>query len=386
MPRLLRELLYPYMNEAGQADGGGGSATSPPPAPAPPAEEVDARVLTGDQLDELAQHGITETEWRALPKFERDALVATTIDDETAYEDDKVPAPSPAPTAAPAATPAPSAAPVATPAPSAAPVATPAPGAAPAASPAPTTAPAPEPSGWRAAKPPEALVDGLLEIPPPARIVRDGDEQKRADNKTKLEELFDKFANGDITKEDYTAQRKPLEAENDDINGRIAAQTASSAQYQAILVQNWQAQVARSFELAKEQTGIDYATDKDAQAALDEAVIRFGKAASLMHPTWTVPQQDRWALMEAHKDVAQSRGKAFTEPGAKSAPPPAPSPTPRPAANLSLIPPSLNGAPAAAGAGVQTDEFAYLDGLDRGKQEAEVARFDAAKLDRYLSR
>lgn len=383
MPRLLRELLSVYCAPEGEEGGGGGTA--------PAADDLNPYAgLDDGQKGALTELGVNQQDYNQMREQDREALLADTPDDEHPLEEVHAPAAAPAaaPAVAPAAAPAPTAAPVAPPAP--APAAQ-APAAAPAAAPAPaedTAPPAPAPvSSWRAL--PDPLAEGLSEPAPVPIIVKADDPAKKDETKTQLEDLFDKFASGELTKEEYQQQKRPLEAQLEEINGRIAAQTAANATYNAAESQNWQSVIAKSFELAKTQTGIDYTdpTNKPLADQLDAAVRRFGQAAVYMHPKASSGWRDRWALMEAHKEVAASQGKSFTAPGAASTPaPPAPAPAGRKAPDLSRLPPTVAGAPAAADATVAADEFAALDALAPADAEREVARFDDAKLARYLAR
>lgn len=375
MPKLLRQLLAVYMAAEPGDTGGTGSEAGPEPI-----------VLTDANKAELTEQGITEAEFHKLRPEDQKALIAETPDDNIPLEEEPQPRPTPAP---PAATPAPTAAPAATPAPTAAPAAA---ADTPAASPAPTAAPAvpavATQAAWRAM--PDPLADGVVDPAPPPVIVRKEDTAKRDEVKGKLEDLFDKFADGDIKKEDYQQQKRALDSELEEINGRITAQTATNAQFRAVLSANWDAAVAKSMAMAKEQ-GIDYGdpANKAMGEQLDAAVRRLGQAAPLLYPNASVAWCDRWALLKAHEEVAQANGKVFTIPGTAAATPgasPAPTAAPRATPDLSKLPPTLAGAPAAADNNVQADEFAYLDKLTPSQSEREVARFDEAKMGRYLAR
>jgi hypothetical protein len=344
--------------------------------------------LTETQLSQLAEHDVSEEEFNALRPEDQQALLFQTPDDTVHMSDEAVaaadakraaelaaqqPEPTPQPTAAPVATPQPTAAPVATPEPTAAPVA------APVATPAPTAAPQ-----WRAvtADDPLGLSIGDDLVAPP-RLVTKEDVAKIEETRTKLDELTDKFTEGDITADEFKTQRKALETELNDLQGRQTAQIALDATYQQGVEKTWNALVDESFKIAK-ASGIDYSAEasKPMLDELDATVKRLGQAAPLMHPDKSPMWRDKWALAEAHKQVAAKHGFEFkipTAPGAVAA-------AGRAAPDLSQIPPTLRQAPAAADASIQGDEFAHLDAMTPAEAEKAVAMMTPEQEARYLAR
>lgn len=412
MPRLLQLMLRPYMAPEPGDDGSGVAPTEAPAAV-------------------LAETGLSAEEFASLPDNEREALLADTLDDTTPIEDENEaarlraeaeaarasaapppPAPTPKPTAAPAATPAPTPAPekknpedeadeaanrLKTATAPAAPAATPAPTAAPAATPAPTAAPA---SAWQA-------VDNVLALPevndpPPFKPALTADMTKqRTDAQKALDDLEEKYDDGDITKEEFTAQRAPLREQIRKVDVAEAADSARAADRQEAVVGRFNQWIQAGFEAAK-KAGIDYLdpANADKVTELDEALVRFAKAAPLMHPGKPGAFYDQWALNEAHKEVAAKYGINFraaaAAPGPTPAPPPAaktpaaPAPTAKPgtraAPDLSLLPPTLAKAPPAADTNLQVDEFAHLDVMTPAEAERAVARMTPEQQERYLAR
>lgn len=341
---------------AEELQGGAGAAPAPSPAPspapAPAGEKPEGTEGDGDEGNEDDPEGLESPEAVA--------------------ETSKWKAAAPAPTAAPAATPAP------------APAAT-----APAAPAAPAEAPAPAARTWTA-DPNSPLGINLPDAPPaPPVLVTQADIGRRDTLKAERDTLFDQFAEGSLTKEDYQAKIKPLDTELEDLNSNIAAQKGLDAQHRQAVVSNWQGLVAHSFEVAKD-IGLDYATDTKLQEQLDEAVIRFGKAASLMHPKKPMGWQDAWALAEAHKEIAAAHGKVYdpSKKGAAASPSPAPAPAgapkPRAAPDLSALPPTTRAAPPAGDPGISAGEFAHLEGLNPIELEKAVAKMPADQQQRYL--
>jgi hypothetical protein len=390
--------------------------------------------LKYDELDDAQRalvkaEGVTADDFNALAELDQQGLLVdssesdkTTGADLTQGDASATPASSPAPTPTPAPTAAPGPSPAPTPAPSpepgeeddpdgldspesqaeakkwkAAPAATPAPTEAPAASPAPTTPPAASPAPTSA---PAAAADDteLLGMPlpkdpaPPPQLVTAKDVEKRTELKTKRDELFDKFADGHLTKEEYTAQVKPVDDALDDLNASFAAQKGLDAQFRQQLEGNWNSMVAHSFATAKE-VGLDYAADENLKKELDTSVRRFAQAADLMHPKKPDAWRSAWALVEAHKEVAAAHGKEFAVkkaagPTAPAAPAASPAPTAAPAQraapNLNNLPPTTRGAPPAAESQVNAGEFEHLDGMDPFTLEKTIAAFPPDKLERYL--
>jgi hypothetical protein len=330
------------------------------------------------------EHGISKDEFLALDERDRANLLADVPDDTVALPDGATPPATPEPTAAPVATPAPTTAPVATPQPTAAPVATPAPTAAPVATPQPTAAPvAPE---VLAADP---LGVGLVpDLIIPAPLVKAEDRTKLEANKTAIDELDDKFAEGNLTKEEYRAAKKPLEAENERIQGDIAAERATANMVRAEVNKHWDASVALALKQAKD-AGLDFhdAANADKAAELDAAIKRFGQASGLVHPTKNVLWRDRWALAEATREVTAKYGFSLNihtpAPGATL-----PAKTvheQRAPADLSNVPPTLRGAPEAGAQNIQAGEFAHLEAMTLQDREKAVALMTPDQQERYLA-
>jgi hypothetical protein len=216
-------------------------------------------------------------------------------------------------------------------------------------------------------------------------VVTAEDITKKGELKGQLDALFDKFADGDLSKEEFNAQKKPLEDQLEVLQGNASAQIVLDAQYNRDATKSWHAIVAASLDIAKGCGGIDYRDPANKAQAdeLDAAVKRFGQAAGLMHPDKPMAWRDKWALAEAHKDVATRHGKPFVVKGAAA---PAPTAAPRAAPDLGNVPPTLRGAPAAGDANINADEFARIDAMTPAEAEKAVAMMTPEQEARYLAR
>jgi hypothetical protein len=298
MPRLLRELLTHrgYMAPAGDDGADTGSSGGLAPVEATP-----------ELLDE---HDMTAEEWdRPCRPHEQHALATDTSDsDDLTFEDmqrasanppaatpaagaRRDPAPSPAPTPAPS--PAPTAAPAAsTPAPAPAAEDTCAP------APAPAATPAPAPVAWRAVMDEAHMALDLPEVSiPPApqpKVTKEAVAERDA-AKVKLTELEDKFANGDLTAEEYRAQRAPHESVVDRVNARVAADMAREETYKDTIDEAFGTAVQASLAQAK-AAGLDYLApeNKAKLEDLDRTTVRYAQAAALMFPGKPGWWYDRW--------------------------------------------------------------------------------------------
>jgi hypothetical protein len=353
MPELLRKLFarQGFMNDDPGAEGGG-QASTPEPIPSTP--------------ELLEEHAMTEAEWKALPPHEQAMLAAdTSASDNMTFEQmqelSNAPPPPPEPTAAPAATPAPTPAPTAapTPAPTAAPAAQ-----TPAASPAPTAAPAAATPAAPAATPApakvwtpvfdETIASDLPEIalpPAPQPKLTDAMKAERTAAEKKLAELEDKFSNGDITQEEFVAQRAPHRDTVKRVDNREAVDAAAAETFRDTAEAVFNSAVQAILVQAKAQ-GLDYMdpANKALLDRLDQRTASYAKVANELFPGKSGPWYDRWALDRAHQEVAASRGIVVGKAAAAAPGPAAPAPAPaagRKAPDLSTLPPTLRSTPAA---------------------------------------
>jgi hypothetical protein len=407
MSLLLRRILSPYMAPEGETGGGGGSAGHHPAAEpgtlAPPSAEA---------LDEL---GMTEEDFRALSlRDQQNILAVGELDDVQPFESEEqaeaarvkareeqaaalnaagIDPTKPPSTEKPkwtAAPPAPTAAPTPTPAPKPAKAKDGSDGSDPddapttAAPPAPTTAPVAAPA---LELPPGAValegeVLALPPLPPVQRwtpLVTPEQKAEYEAAKTKLEELETQFEEGELTRAEWHAARKPLQQTVETVAADMAADRGGQRQEHEQLKARFDSWVQASFAQAK-AAGIDYGDPKnvDAVKELDGALQRFANAAQLMFPKADADFIDRWALNKAHEEVAKARGITFKPAGAP--------PAAAPAAKAPVAPPTTRSAPPAADSHVAADEFAHLEGLTPAELERAVAAMSPAQEDRYLSR
>lgn len=392
MSRLMQHLMARLMAPAGE-DGAdtGGTLTATP--------EV------------LAENDMTQEEFDALDDRDKANLLATVEHDEDApiVAESAPGAHSAAPAAAPAPAPAPTPAPAPA-APAPAPAAAPAaakpddgadpieePAAAPVA--APVAAPAPAASAWKAVENPvDDMPDATIvlpKIPEPPKwqpIATKETTEKLGAAQKAIDDLEQKYEDGDITLEELRTQRAPHKRVVEELSADVMADRVNERNTSAQLAQRFQTYVTTSLEQAK-AAGLDYlaAENKGLLEQLDAALKRFGQAAALMHPGKSTDWHDRWALNKAHAEVAATKGITLGKVATAPAPAPAakaPVAAPagqRPAPDLSLLPPTLRNAPAAADSTVQSGEFAHLDTLDPLQLEQAVARMTPEQRDRYLS-
>ncbi len=136
-------------------------------------------------------------------------------------------------------------------------------------------------------------------------------------------------------------------------------------------VHGFQVEVART-------TGINYTTDKDKASALDDWTKRLASKPE------NADKEGNWFLQEAHRKVMAEFGIAApVAKDASAAEVPKKAKASR-APDLSGIPPSLGGLPAAAEAQAgDAGEFAGLDRLSGMAYETALARMTPAQKERY---
>jgi hypothetical protein len=240
---------------------------------------------------------------------------------------------------------------------------------------------------------PEAAIV-LPKIPEPPRWTPVATPEliaKRDEVQGKLDELEQKFEEGEITREEWVAQRKPLQTDLRTYELDITTDEVNQRNTQRAAAARFETYVDTSMAQAK-AAGLDYfaADNKPKLQELDAALKRFAQASVLMHPGKSADWRDRWALNQAHVEVAGKYGvdlaKAAPAPTAKTTAKPAAAPATgrRPAADLTHVPPTIRNAPAAADAQVEAGEFAHLDGLGSLELEKAVARMTPEQQARYL--
>lgn len=378
---------------------------------APAGEEGSDTGSAGPSAEVLAEHGLTAAEFAALDERDQQNLLADSPDDETPVEGAAeaaaraaVPAVEPPPTKKEepaAAAPAPAAKPVSTPAKDEG--ADPEEEAPAAVVPPVSTAPAAD--AWRAVLPATAVDDMpdavivLPKIPEPPKwtsVVTPEHAQKLSDTEKALDDLERKFEEGEITREEWVAQRKPLQTALEDLKLDVTTDKVNARNTQAAVKARFEAYVDASLAQAK-AAGLDYLAADNAPKLqeLDAALRRYAQAAPLMNPGKPVDWLDRWALNQAHAEMAGKYGVKFgaaapAPAAATGAKPAAAAPAPaarggvRPPADLGALPPTLRNAPAAADAQVQQGEFAHLEALNPHDLEKAVARMTPEQQARYL--
>jgi len=304
------------------------------------------------------------------------------------------PAPAPAAAAAPAAAPAaatgadPDEVP---PAPAPSPAAAPAteaaaPAAAPAAE-APAAAPVPEPYVPEARAP-------RFEAPEDAQAQIDA-------ARTKRDEAFTKFEEGELTRDEYKAIEKETLTAEQTLQGAITRDAAVRAVLQTQAETLYDEKRADAINVLV-SAGIP--ATKENLEEFDTLTASYGELAGrrgMVDGPKLVASQ--WALDSAVKAFKAANGVA-SAPAA-----PAPAPTAAPAAgapaaapaaakpsqaeaeaarrpDLSRVPPTLANTPAAADATITGNKFAHVDSMSRMDQEKAVASMTDAELNEYLNK
>jgi hypothetical protein len=137
----------------------------------------------------------------------------------------------------------------------------------------------------------------------------------------------------------------------------------AAQQNDAVDRQMWEKTVKAFFKHSAAE-GTDYQASRPLMAALDAEV----RAIAAEKPDMDGDQ----ILAEAHKSVMSQFGRAAPAKKADQKP------------DLSRIPPSIGGAPAAETASTGSSEFAYLDKLSGMALEDAMARLTPAQQDRLL--
>lgn len=209
--------------------------------------------------------------------------------------------------------------------------------------------------------------------------------QERVDAlKAKGGELAQKFRDGDITFDEYEAERTALDAERDDLNAARLRVDMYQDMNQQTAAQQW----ARAIDTFKSDVlkgdGIDYNTDAARGTDLDMFVKALAERAD------NADKGMRWFLDEAHKRVLALHGKPEAKPAAAGKPadpagkPPADVAAARkPDASKQVQ--TLADVPGGEGAGDVGGEFASLDSLSGDELEAAMAKMTQAQRERYLA-
>lgn len=301
-------------------------------------------------------------------------------------------APAPTPVAAPAPA-APAAAPTAATgadpdevpaAPAASPAAAPAveaPAAAPAAE-APAAAPAPEPYVPEARAP-------RFEAPEDAQAQIDAARTKRDD-------AFAKFEEGELTRDEYKAIEKETLSAEQTLQGAITRDAAVRAVLQTQAEALYDEKRADAINVLL-SAGIP--ATKENLEEFDTLTAGYGELAGrrgMVDGPKLVASQ--WALDSAVKAFKAAHGVAASPAPAAAAAPAASAPAAAPAAakptqaeaeaarkpDLSRLPPTLANTPAAADATITGNKFAHVDAMSRMDQEKAVASMTDAELSEYL--
>jgi hypothetical protein len=179
---------------------------------------------------------------------------------------------------------------------------------------------------------------------------------------------FKKLMDGEITPEVYSEAESNYMASRDALKENHAGELEWVSQVHA-----FQIDVART-------SGINYTTDKEKGAALDDWIKRLADKPE------NEARDGKWFLEQAHKKVlAEFDIDVAVAPKAKAAPAPTKQKgKPGRAPDLSALPPTLGGLPAAAEASAgDGGEFAHLDKLSGMEFETALARLSNDQKARY---
>lgn len=210
--------------------------------------------------------------------------------------------------------------------------------------------------------------------PPPLDLSGLNDEYKQTVDTLKAEKnaAFKKMMAGEMEPDEYTAIENKYEDGKDQAREQQAAKTG------------WLTEVHNFRVKAAQESGVNYFDDTEKFGSFDSWVQH------LANKPENADKSGAWFLAEAHKKVLVEFGIA----------PQAAKPVPNPAQsvaddkkvssktvrtpNLSGIPPTLGGLPAAASAeSGDGGEFAHLDSLSGLKYEQAIARMTPEQRDRW---
>ena len=214
---------------------------------------------------------------------------------------------------------------------------------------------------------------------------------------TRVKEATEKFKAGDMTLEDYDAERANVERERRDLDAaKLKADIAGEQQVQTA-EQRWTWEINRFYRRVAKDEGVNYTGSTLLLSALDTRV------KELANMRENQDKDSTWFLEEAHRQVkaelgigrkaqaaadddagkkaAEAKAKTDTETKKKLAEQAA---ARRPARKD--LPRDIGGLPAAgADTGAGDDEFAALDNLEGMELENALARMPKEKADRYLT-
>lgn len=190
--------------------------------------------------------------------------------------------------------------------------------------------------------------------------------QQIAEQRKTLDEQFEA---GDIVLSAYMSQRDALSGQEADLKVERATAKFAQEQNAASLTQRWDWEQEQFLDDHKE-----YAEDPILYAALDASV------KALANVPENVNRSGRWFLNQAHKQVTErfvrkSETPPVVDGGAK----------PRQKPDLSVVPKTLGGLPAAEGNETGQSEFDALDKLTGMELEEALARLTPTQQSRYLT-
>ena len=207
-----------------------------------------------------------------------------------------------------------------------------------------------------------------------------------------MKEATENFKAGDMTLEDYDAERAKVERERRDLDAaKLKADIASEQQVQTA-EQRWTWEINRFYRRVAKEEGVNYTGSTLLLSALDTRV------KELANMRENQDKDSTWFLEEAHRQVkaelgigkkasevgdddTAKRAKADAEARKKLAEQAAARRPPR-----KDLPKDLGGLPAAGSdTGGGEDEFAQLDNLEGMELENALARMPKEKADRYLT-
>lgn len=273
--------------------------------------------------------------------------------------------------------------------------------------------PAPAPAAAPAAEAPAAATaadaPGAAPTPEPyvpearaPRFEAPSDAQTQIDTaRTKRDEAFARFEEGDLTRDEYKAIEKETLATEQTLQGAITRDAAVRAVLQTQAETLFDEKRADAINML---VGAGIAATKENLEEFDTLTAGYGDLAGrrgMVDGPKLVASQ--WALDSAVTAFKASRGVASaplasaTATSAASAvrtpaaSPAAAKPTQAEAeaarkADLSKLPPTLANTPAAADASITGNKFAHIDNMGRMDQEKAVAAMSDAELNEYLDR
>lgn len=209
-----------------------------------------------------------------------------------------------------------------------------------------------------------------------AETPEDAAEQKTA-LQTRKSDAFNQLMSGELEPAAYQAIESEISVELEKLLQASITDSVTTKFTRAQAEKAWDAEVTTMIKTAATE-GLDYKANVDMANEFDGLIKVFANEATTMRgmPDNNL-QASKWALAQAHATMK------MRHPELVKVDPSAPAGKARAKADLGAIPPSLKGAPIAAGASVGS-EFSHMEGLVGAESEKAFARLTKDQQERWL--